>query len=176
GSYEESPPTFPDFAVRDRRWCQGNLQHAKVLPARGLHWVSRLHLLTGIGAYLTAPIWLLFLVAGALISLQARFIPPSYFTAEFSLFPQWPAQDPERAIWVFVGTMAALLMPKLMGYLALLLDGKARRGCGGAIRALISVLVETLIAGLIAPFAMLIQSVGILGILGGRDVGWSPQR
>ncbi|MDB5437834.1 MAG: glucans biosynthesis glucosyltransferase MdoH, partial [Caulobacteraceae bacterium] len=27
GSYEEAPPTVADFMVRDRRWCQGNVQH-----------------------------------------------------------------------------------------------------------------------------------------------------
>lgn len=176
GSYEESPPSFADFAVRDRRWCQGNLQHAKVLPARGLHWMSRLHLLTGIGAYVTAPMWLMFLVVGGLISLQARFIPPAYFTGEFSLFPQWPAQDPVRAVWVFAGTMAALLAPKIMGYIVLLLDRELRRGSGGALRAAASLVLETVIAGLIAPFAMLIQSAGIAAILAGRDVGWAPQR
>ena len=53
GSYEESPPSLIDLAVRDRRWCQGNLQHIAVLPARGLHRVSRMHLLTGIGSYIT---------------------------------------------------------------------------------------------------------------------------
>ena len=36
GSYEEVPPTLTDLAVRDRRWCQGNLQHLAVLPTRGL--------------------------------------------------------------------------------------------------------------------------------------------
>ena len=66
GSYEESPPSLTDLAVRDRRWCQGNLQHMAVLPARGLHRISRLHLLTGIGSYLTAPLWLLFLAVGLL--------------------------------------------------------------------------------------------------------------
>jgi membrane glycosyltransferase len=76
GSYEESPPSLIDLAVRDRRWCQGNLQHTAILPARGLHWVSRMHLLTGIGSYITAPLWLLFLLSGILIALQARFIPP----------------------------------------------------------------------------------------------------
>jgi membrane glycosyltransferase len=76
GSFEECPPSLLDFAARDRRWCQGNLQHLAVLPARGLHWVSRLHLLTGIGSYLTAPLWLLFLVFGVLISLQAQFVRP----------------------------------------------------------------------------------------------------
>ena len=34
GSYEESPPSLVDLAIRDRRWCQGNLQHIRVLPAR----------------------------------------------------------------------------------------------------------------------------------------------
>ena len=84
GSYEESPPSLIDLAVRDRRWCQGNLQHVAVLPARGLHWVSRLHLLTGIGSYITAPLWLLFLLTGILIALQARFVPPDYFPARAS--------------------------------------------------------------------------------------------
>ncbi|HRO02450.1 MAG TPA: glucans biosynthesis glucosyltransferase MdoH, partial [Terricaulis sp.] len=37
GSYEECPPTLVDEAVRDRRWCQGNLQHLSLLNARGLH-------------------------------------------------------------------------------------------------------------------------------------------
>ena len=57
-------PSLLEFAARDRRWCQGNLQHLAVLPARGLHWVSRLHLLTGIGSYITAPLWLMFLYLG----------------------------------------------------------------------------------------------------------------
>ena len=85
GSFEECPPSLLDFAARDRRWCQGNLQHLAVLPARGLHWVSRLHLLTGIGSYLTAPLWLLFLVLGILISLQAQFVRPGIFPER--LFP-----------------------------------------------------------------------------------------
>ncbi|HEY0424733.1 MAG TPA: glucans biosynthesis glucosyltransferase MdoH, partial [Rhodopila sp.] len=87
GSFEECPPSLLDFAARDRRWCQGNLQHLAVLPARGLHWVSRLHLLTGIGSYLTAPLWLMFLVLGILISLQAQFVRPEYFPKGFALFP-----------------------------------------------------------------------------------------
>ncbi len=94
GSYEESPPSLIDFAARDRRWCQGNLQHLAVLPARGLHWVSRIHFLVGVGAYLSAPLWLLFLAVGMALALQARFVPPDYFSKDFSLFPTWPAQDP----------------------------------------------------------------------------------
>jgi membrane glycosyltransferase len=177
GSYEESPPSLLDLAVRDRRWCQGNLQHVAVLPARGLAWISRLHLLTGIGSYLTAPLWLLFLLTGILIALRARFVPPNYFPGVGkSLFPQWPVIDPVRAMWMFVGTMALLLAPKLLGAIAVLLHRRERRGCGGGVRLLVSVLIETIISGLIAPMVMLTQSVDVCQILLGRDSGWSTQR
>ena len=176
GSFEESPPSLTEYAARDRRWCQGNLQHAGVLPARGLHWLSRLHLLTGIGSYITAPLWLLFLLTGILISLQAQFIRPEYFPKTFTLYPQWPAQDPVRAAYVFAATMGLLLAPKLIGYLAMLADGPMRRGFGGAIRAFVSMIAEVIISGLIAPVMMLIQSSSVAGILMGRDSGWNVQR
>lgn len=176
GSYEESPPSLMDLAVRDRRWCQGNLQHMAVLPTRGLHFVSRLHLMTGIGSYITAPIWLLFLLAGVLLSVQARFIRPEYFPAGPSLFPEWPTVDPVRAMWLFIGTMSLLLAPKLLAWIALLFHPSDRRGCGGAFRTLVSMLLETLIAGLLAPVTMLTQSYDVMSILMGRDSGWSAQR
>lgn len=176
GSYEESPPSLTDVAIRDRRWCQGNLQHAAVLPARGLHWVSRLHMLQGIGSYITAPLWLVFLAAGMAITLQNRFTTPDYFGEGLSLFPTWPAQDPVRAAFVFVATMGVLLLPKLLSYLALLMQPHARRASGGAVRVFLSVLVETLVMGLIAPVMMLIQSLAVFDILIGRDSGWNAQR
>jgi membrane glycosyltransferase len=147
-----------------------------VLPARGFHWVSRMHLLTGIGAYLTAPMWLAFLWVGMLISLQARFVRPEYFPPGFSLFPQWPVQDPVRAAQVFAGTIGLLLAPKLLGYLLLLGKRTLRRGCGGALRGFASLLIETLISGLAAPILMLMQTAAVLQILLGRDAGWSAQR
>ena len=177
GSYEESPPSLMDLAVRDRRWCQGNLQHLAVLPARGLNWVSRMHLLTGIGSYLTAPLWLLFLLSGVLIALQARFIPPDYFpTAGKALFPQWPVIDPVRAMWVFIGTMGLLLVPKLLGIITIMLRRDLRRGCGGILGLIASLVLETLIAGLMAPVVMLTQSIDVVAILLGRDAGWHAQR
>jgi len=176
GSYEECPPTLLDFAIRDRRWCQGNLQHAAVLTARGLHWVSRLHFLTGIGSYLTAPLWLMFLLLGILISLQAQFVRPEYFPKGFSLFPQWPAQDPVLAAWVFVGTMAMLIVPKLLAFALLLTRPEARRGFGGGIATFTGLLVETLVSGLTAPVMMIFQSRAVAEILLGRDAGWQVQR
>ncbi|MCR5879433.1 glucans biosynthesis glucosyltransferase MdoH [Phenylobacterium sp. J367] len=35
GSCEETPPTILDFIRREHRWCQGNLQHLRLLTARG---------------------------------------------------------------------------------------------------------------------------------------------
>ena len=176
GSFEECPPSLIDFAARDRRWCQGNLQHLAVLPARGLHWVSRLHLMTGIGSYLTAPLWLLFLALGILISLQAQFVRPEYFSKGFSLFPQWPAQDPVRAAWVFAGTMGLLLVPKLLAFLLLLTQSDQRRSFGGGFRVAFGIIGETFLSGLVAPVMMIFQSSAVTEILLGQDAGWKLQR
>jgi membrane glycosyltransferase len=176
GSYEESPPSLMDLAVRDRRWCQGNLQHLMVLPARGLHWISRLHLMTGIGSYITAPLWLAFMLAGILIALRGRIIQPDYFPAGKALFPVWPVVDPVRAMWMFVATMGLLLIPKLLGCIAAMSHRTERRGSGGGFGLLASLLLETIIAGLIAPVVMLTQSVDVVSIVSGRDSGWNPQR
>src|ERR1700722_15830477 len=62
GSYEEAPQTMIENAQRDRRWCQGNMQHGMVVWARGLRGVSRIHLAMGIMGYLASPLWLLFLL------------------------------------------------------------------------------------------------------------------
>jgi membrane glycosyltransferase len=176
GSYEEVPPSLIDHAARDRRWCQGNLQHLAVLPARGLHWVSRLHLLIGIGAYVTAPLWFAFLVLGILISLQANFVRPEYFPKGFALFPTWPAQDPVLAAQVFAATLGLLMIPKLLACVATLFSRARRRGFGGGLRLCVAVLAETVLAALIAPSMMIFQSVAVIEILLGRDAGWQVQR
>jgi membrane glycosyltransferase len=176
GSFEEVPPSILDFAARDRRWCQGNLQHIAVLPVPGLHWVSRIHLLTGIGAYITAPMWLIFLILGLLISLQANFIRPEYFPKGFSLFPTWPQQDPVLAAWVFVATMGLLIVPKLLAYLVLISRREECDSFPGPIRVLVGILSETLLAALVAPSMMIFQSAAVTEILLGRDAGWQVQR
>ena len=176
GSYEESPPTLSDFAARDRRWCQGNLQHLALLPTRGFHWVSRLHLLTGIGSYLTAPLWLIFLVFGILVSLQAQFVRPEYFPKGYSLFPQWPAQDPVLAAWVFAGTMGMLIAPKFLAFIVLLTNRDTRKKFGGSLRVLAGIIAETILSGLTAPVMMIFQSSAVGEILFGRDAGWQVQR
>jgi len=175
GSYEESPPSLIDVAVRDRRWAQGNLQHARVIGAAGLHPATRQHFATGIAGYLASPLWLLQLVIGILLVLQTATERPDYFGgAGFS--PVFPRFDPVRALQLFGLTMAVLLAPKFLGLIVALRDGAVRRACGGAGRVILSSLVEILLSALVAPVAMVIQSSSVMDILLGRDTGWNPQR
>ena len=129
-----------------------------------------------IGSYITAPLWLLFLVLGILISLQAQFVRPEYFPKGLSLFPKWPAQDPVLAAWVFAGTMGLLIAPKLLACIVVAADRQARTQFGGGFRMVAGFLTETLLSGLIAPVMMIFQSTAVGEILLGRDAGWQVQR
>ncbi len=175
GSHEAGPPTLPDMAARDRRWCQGNLQHAAVLPARGLHWVSRLHMATGIAAYASAPLWLGFLLLGIAVALQAKFLRPEYFPRTHTLFPQWPVVDPERALHMLVATLLVLLAPKLLAVAALLLRGRSG-SFGGARRLLTGVALEIVLSALLSPITMVTQARQFIQVLRGADSGWQAQR
>src|SRR6185312_8070362 len=93
-----------------------------------------------------------------------------------TLFPQWPAQDPIRAAYVFAASMGLLVLPKLLGYLAALPRRGTRGGMGGIVRGFASVVFETVISALIAPVMMLMQCGSVFDILIGRESGWSPQR
>ncbi len=51
GSYEESPPNILDELKRDRRWCQGNLQHLRLLFGDGIRFGHRAIMAMGVMAY-----------------------------------------------------------------------------------------------------------------------------
>ncbi len=176
GSYEQTPPTLIDHAKRDRRWCQGNLQHARVLPARGLHPISRLHLFTGIMSYLASPLWLVFLAAGIGFFAWRMAHPPSYFAPYVTLFPLWPKFDASIAIGLAALVFAMLLVPRLLGLVFALATAERRAGYGGAGRLTASFVIELLLSTLLAPVLMLLQSGFVASILAGRSAGWGSQR
>jgi membrane glycosyltransferase len=175
GSYEEAPPSLIDVMIRDRRWCQGNLQHARFLFARGLSMPSRLHLLSGIMSYVTALLWLLLLALGLALAAQATLIRPEYFT-EPSLFPTWPVFDTERAISLFVVSMLVVMAPKMFGLLSAALNIRRFLAFGGPVTVTWSVFVEALMSALYAPILMMSQARDVVSVLLGRDGGWKPQR
>jgi len=173
GSYEELPSNVVDYAVRDRRWIQGNLQHARLVGARGLHWMSRLHLGMGIMGYLASPLWLGTLMLSAAIVLEHEIVGPRYFGAVPSLFPNWPQYNTGHVHALLLLTALLLFLPKLLA-LALRLHAPAPT-YGGRLALASSVLLETLFSMLLAPVMMLFHSLFVLGILAGRAVGWPPQ-
>ena len=176
GSYEESPPSLIDVSIRDRRWCQGNLQHTRVMFAHGLHWATRQHFLTGIFGYLTSPLWLMQLLVGIVIVIQASYLKPEYFTSDFALFPTFPRFDAERSLELFALTMGILLAPKFFGLLVAIYEPETRKGSGGMIMLFISTLFEIILSALLAPIMMLIQTGHVVHIIFGFDTGWDPQR
>lgn len=175
GSFEEGPPTIVDLVTRDRRWCQGNMQHmAVLLKTRHLAWTSRFHLITGIFSYLASPFWLIFITLGMFLSLQNSFPVTSYFGDDASLFPRWPVIDSERALNLFFSTMGILFAPKLYGLAYGVLSREWRKKVG-VFRTAAGLCKELAISVLIAPILMATQSSAVVSVLTGQDVGWSPQ-
>lgn len=174
GSYEECPPTMIDFAVRDRRWCQGNMQHIKILISKHLNPISRVHFLIGIMSYLSSPLWLSFLLVGLAIALGKEFFPPVYFTEVRTLFPNWPVFDKIGTISLFVLSMCMLILPKFFGLFVYLKQYKGK-DIGGCFGAVFSVLIEIIFSALQAPIMMMFQSKFVLDVFAGRDAGWKTQ-
>jgi membrane glycosyltransferase len=176
GSFEEVPANVLDYAARDRRWTQGNLQHSRVLAFRGLHPLSRVHLLTGIVAYVSSPMWLALLLLSSVLSAIEAAKEPQYFLPGFrSLFPHWPQIRSGETAVLLALTLAVLLLPKVLGSVAAIRDRKMRGEFGGAIRLLTSLFVEQLFSMLLAPTMMLFHSTFVVQTLAGRSVSWDAQ-
>jgi membrane glycosyltransferase len=177
GTHEQSPPTFVEMAVRDRRWMQGNLQHARILGARGLTPVSRLHLGMGIASYVSSAVWLLVILLGLwLIWIEQQRV-VSYFDSTKSLFPNWPTYDPVAALRLLIATMAVVLLPKLLGLAMMLARLHRDRQLfekGGNLASLW--VIELVHSVLVAPVTMLNHVRALIQILLRQDAGWKPQR
>ena len=157
GSYEELPPTLSAFVDRDRRWCQGNLQHLRIALATGLDRRSRMHLLLGALGYLSAPLWALFLV---LANLSAWISP--VFSSDV-LLP------------FLLATLTLPMIPRLLGLLDLCLDRTRRQAHGGVLAVVLSACAEVLLGALAAPVFMVLHTAIVVQILAGKSTGWGAQ-
>jgi membrane glycosyltransferase len=175
GSYEELPTNLLDYAVRDRRWMQGNLQHARLIAQPGLHRMSRLHLGMGIFAYLASPLWLAMLMLSSAMVVDHQLTGDIYFGPTRTLFPLWPQYHwPE--IHVLLGmTLVLLLGPKLLALSLRLWSTRGARRFGGRAALVLSFLFETAFSTLLAPVMMLFHTTFLIQILAGSAVGWPPQ-
>ncbi len=173
GSYEEVPCNIIDYAKRDRRWVQGNIQHLGILDTKGLHPISRMHFLLGAVAYITSLIWLLMLVLSTADAVVRAINSNVYFTEIYQLYPNWPIAKTELIIALILLTTILLMGPKFLGVLVALCH--RRKQFGGARAIVKGAIVETIFAVLIAPIMMVYHAYFVISVLLGFKVNWDSQ-
>ena len=169
GSFEEGPQDVLEHARRDRRWCQGNLQHIRLVPAPGLKGWNRFALLQGVASYLMPILWLALLVTA--IPAVALHPPPDYFPDGRALFPVFPSDETAKALGLGLGVVTVLIAPKIAILLTALGVG-AGRAFGGRARLALSTLGELALSTLLAPILLMLQTRAVLQVVAGVDGGW----
>lgn len=164
GSYEQQPPDLLAELQRDRRWCQGNLQNARLMAEPGIHPVHRSMFVTGAMAYLSAPLWLAFMTLGTALWVSGA-----------PVLTDWHILPTELlALWAW--TLSMLFLPRVLGVLAVFMR-REQQQYGGGWSLLKSALLESMLALLQAPVRMLAHSLFVLVALTGIALDWkSPPR
>ncbi len=175
GSFEATPPTLLDHLKRDRRWCQGNLQHIKLIFAQGFRTPSRLHLALGVMSYLSSPIWLALLLASAVLALGTEHAASVTYVGRYPVLA-WPISHTIALVTLVAVTLALLFGPKILSVLVLARDRRAVAAHGGIARLVLGVVIESVFSTLLAPIVMLSHSWFVFSVLTGRGTGWGGQQ
>ena len=157
-SWEENPPTLPDFIRRELRWCQGNMQYFKLLGMPGLKPTSRMQLVLAILMYLGAPAWMAFLLMGAL-----------------TLFDGSGGFAPGLGVGLFATILFMSFAPKIMGLAGILGSAAASARYGGRGRVVLGGLLEIVMSTLMAPVVALAVAVFAVGLVFGKRIDWRAQ-
>ncbi|WP_040767634.1 glucans biosynthesis glucosyltransferase MdoH [Novipirellula maiorica] len=165
GSFEECPTTIADYAQRDQRWCQGNLQHLRLLISEGFRPLSRLHFASGVMSYVASPVWILFTALCVIGTILDRIAEPG---------PRGPQFD-SGALILFVVSMSLLLMPKFWSLLIAIRSTPTAGLLGGRLRLVASVLIEVVASVLLSPIMAIYHSRFVLATLRGTNVKWAAQ-
>jgi membrane glycosyltransferase len=174
GSFEETPQTLIDYILRDRRWCHGNMQHLRLLGARGFHMMSRVHMLQGAMSFLMSPAWLALVVLWSVLGTGADDT-GGYFSAANPLVPIWPEQ-PLHAGWIYLFLVyGMLLFPKAVGAVLFGLRRKTRIAYGYGAHYLGSILFELVMSVLYAPIMMVHHTIAAARSIFGQTPSWAPQ-
>lgn len=174
GSYEEVPATLIDYVLRDRRWCQGNLQHLGLLWSRGFHTMSRFHLISGAMGYLMSPAWFTLLVIWALVGNGDEANVVKYFSG-YNAQVNWPTMSMGNSVAILGFMYAMLIAPKVLGAGVIHKSGLRLRDMGGIWQFLASVTLELLLSIAYAPVLMVQQTKAVARKVLGRKVQWTPQ-
>ena len=174
GSWEETPSSLLEEMKRDRRWCQGNIQHLRLLTTEGLYGAHRALFLNGVFGYVSALLWFCFLLLSTAEGVWEAVREPVYFPEGRSLFPDWPVWRPDWAISLAAVTAVILFLPKILSILLVMVRGEAKL-FGGAGKLLASALLETGMSTLFAPIRMVFHTRFVLTNVFGHTVSWSSQ-
>ena len=175
GTYEEAPPTLVDHLIRDRRWCQGNLQHMWLIFARKLPFSVRMHLFMGIMAYLGSPLWFLFLALGTWVAWDRASSNLSQLPFESYAARWFHVNGIQQSIILTIIIFALLFLPKILAVTGAILTPSIRRSFGGFIPIVVGALLETIVSMLLAPCIMAAHTMMVMSIILGRAVGWGNQ-
>lgn len=175
GSFEETPPTIIDELERDRRWCQGNFQHLRLIFMKGLFSAHRAVFLRGAFNYGSALLWFMFMSLSTIIAVWDAFGVPNYFPRSHTLFPSWPVWHWGWAITLLLSTAVILFLPKLLCLLWIVAKQRNSRCFGGAFKLTMSVVLESVLSTLLAPVRMQFHSKFVLLTLLGQKIGWEAQ-
>lgn len=172
GSYEENPPTLPDFIKRDLRWCQGNMQYLKLLGWKVWRPLGRLQLALAILMYLSPVMWMGFLFAGLARTVAVAFLP----NADFAFMPAvWERATSGEGVALFATMMTIVFAPKIFGVVDVMLSADKRRRYGGGVRVIAGTVVELAFGALLSPVIAVAQSVFVIGLMFGKRVQWNVQ-
>jgi membrane glycosyltransferase len=175
GSWEETPPTLIDELKRDRRWCQGNLQHTRLLFTRGFFPAHRALFINGILSYGSALLWLIFLTINSAQAISEVLFEPVYMPILRKFLPELPVWRPHWAISLLGSTTLLLFLPKFLGAFPILLADFKARLYGGKIRLFLSILFEVILSMILTPIRMVFHSLFVVSTLLGKSVGWGTQ-
>jgi membrane glycosyltransferase len=174
GSWEQCPPTLVDELIRDRRWCQGNLQHSRLVFARGFFPTHRALFINGIMSYGSALLWFFFLLASSVEAISSLFLTPIYFPEGPSLFPDWPRYFPAWALTLLSSTALLLFFPKVLALMVVICQRRTK-AFGGFWALIMSIFLEVIVSTLLAPVRMLFHSIFVVTTFLGFKVTWSTQ-
>src|SRR5256712_9703192 len=160
---------------RDRRWCQGNLQHLRLLFTEGLFGAHRALFLNGALSYMSALLWFVFLTLSTVEAVTNALREPEYFPHGASLFPEWPIWRPDWALWLLAVIAMILFLPKILSVVLIVLKRRSAPAFGGVVRLSLSMLLQILLSSPLAPTRMAFHSPFVLLNLLRRPVAWRSQ-
>jgi membrane glycosyltransferase len=175
GSYEELPPNLLEELERDRRWCQGNIQHLRLMFMKGIAFGHRFLFLNGNLFYFSSFMWFSLLVLMTAHAVANFFHTDVYFSAERALFPHWPVQYRGLSLYLLAVTTVFLLTPKVLSVILIARDPARSARFGGILRLTASVILETLFSTLLAPLRMIFHTWYVVLNLVGQKLVWKSQ-